>query len=129
MELTTRIAEVTAKTTYDDLSAEDVLAAKMAILDTLGVMLAGSGAGEGVEEVMGLVGALGGAEECTLVAQGAKTNPVLAALGNGALAHSNRARRWCRRRSWSASTPRRRAATSLPPSPWATTSSAGWATR
>lgn len=88
MELTTRIAEVTAKTTYDDLSAEDVLAAKMAILDTLGVMLAGSGAGEGVEEVMGLVGALGGAEECTLVAQGAKTNPVLAALGNGALAHS-----------------------------------------
>lgn len=88
MELTTRIAEVAVRTTYDDLSAEDVLAAKMAILDTLGVMLAGSGAGEGVDEVMGLVEALGGADECTLVAQGAKTNPVLAALGNGALAHS-----------------------------------------
>ena len=76
MELTMRIAEVTVGTTYDDLSAEDVLAAKMAILDTLGVMLAGSGAGEGVGEVMGLVESLGGAEECTLVAQGAKTNPV-----------------------------------------------------
>lgn len=88
MELTTRIAEVAVRTTYDDLSAEDVLAAKMAILDTLGVMLAGSGAGEGVDEVMGLVEALGGTDECTLVAQGAKTNPVLAALGNGALAHS-----------------------------------------
>lgn len=88
MELTTRIAEVAVRTTYDDLSAEDVLAAKMAILDTLGVMLAGSGAGEGVGEVMGLVEALGGTDECTLVAQDAKTNPVLAALGNGALAHS-----------------------------------------
>lgn len=88
MELATRIAEVTAKATYDDLSAEDVLAAKMAVLDTLGCMLAGSGAGEGVDEVMGLVEALGGTEECTLVAQGAKTNPMLAALGNGALAHS-----------------------------------------
>ena len=96
MELATRIAEVTAKATYDDLSAEDVLAAKMAVLDTLGCMLAGSGAGEGVDEVMGLVGALGGTEECTLVAQGAKTNPMLA---------------------------------SSPPWPWATTSSAAWATR
>lgn len=88
MDLGTRIAEVTANTTFDDLSEEDVLAAKMAILDTLGVMLAGSGAGEGVDNVMRLVRELGGNEECTLVAQNCKTNPVLAALGNGALAHS-----------------------------------------
>ncbi|MCI8469076.1 MAG: MmgE/PrpD family protein [Eggerthellaceae bacterium] len=88
MDLATRIAQTVVGTTYDDLSAEDVLAAKMAVLDTLGCMLAGTGAGEGVGEVMGLVSRLGGAPECTLIAQDAKTNPVLAALGNGALAHS-----------------------------------------
>ena len=74
-------------TSYEDLPEEARTAAKMAVLDTLGVMLAGSGAGE---DVVGRVGlsTLGGNEECSVVAFGKKSNPVLAALANGALAHS-----------------------------------------
>lgn len=88
MDLGTRIAQVVEKTTYEDLSEEDRIAAKQAILDTIGVMLAGTGSGEGVGQVMDLIDTLGGKEECTLIAQDAKTNPMLAAFGNGALAHS-----------------------------------------
>ncbi len=88
MDLSTKIAECTVNTKFEDLAEDDVIAAKQAILDTIGVMLAGSGAGEGVNEVMNLVNILGGTEDCTLIAQGKKTNPILAAFGNGSLAHS-----------------------------------------
>ena len=88
MDLSGRIAGVVSTTTFDDLSEETVLASKMAILDTIGVMIAGSGAGEGVGDVVGLLEDLGGAERCSVIGFGKKSNPVLAAMANGALAHS-----------------------------------------
>ena len=88
MDLGARIAAMVEGTSYEDLPEEARTAAKMAVLDTLGVMLAGSGAGEDVGAVVGLLDELGGNEECSVVAFGKKSNPVLAALANGALAHS-----------------------------------------
>ena len=88
MDLGARIAAMVEGTSYEDLPEEARTAAKMAVLDTLGVMLAGSGAGEDVGAVVGLLDELGGNEECSVVAFGKKSNPALAALANGALAHS-----------------------------------------
>lgn len=88
MDLGARIAAMVESTSYEDLPEEARTAAKMAVLDTLGVMLAGSGAGEDVGAVVGLLDELGGNEECSVVAFGKKSNPALAALANGALAHS-----------------------------------------
>lgn len=88
MDLGTQIAESVVKTSFTDLPEETVLASKMAILDTLGVMLAGTGSGEGVADIMNFVDMMGGKEDCTLIMQDKKTNPVMAAFGNGSLAHS-----------------------------------------
>lgn len=88
MDLGTRIAQTVCGTTYGDLSEETVLASKMAILDTIGVMLAGSGVGEGVENVIDLVDSFGGNEDCTIIGFEKKSNAPFAAMANGALAHS-----------------------------------------
>ncbi len=60
MDLGARIAAMVESTSYEDLPEEARTAAKMAVLDTLGVMLAGSGAGEDVGAVVGLLDELGG---------------------------------------------------------------------
>lgn len=88
MDLGSRIAETVAGVSFEDLPDEAVLAAKMAILDTLGVMLAGSGVGEGVEKVVALAESLDSHGGCSILGFDAKSNPVFAALANGALAHS-----------------------------------------
>lgn len=88
MDLSERIAKLVAGVSYEDLPEETVLSSKMAILDTLGVMIAGSGAGEGVEKVVTLLSGLGGKAECSVVGFDEKNNPVLTAMANGALAHS-----------------------------------------
>ena len=88
MDLGSRIAETTAGISFEDLPDEAVLAAKMAILDTLGVMLAGSGVGEGVEKAVSLVESLDSHGGCSILGFDVKSNPVFAALANGALAHS-----------------------------------------
>lgn len=88
MDLGGRIARVVSSTRYENLPEEAVIAAKMAILDTLGVMIAGSGAGEGVEQVVEVLESLGGKEECSVIGFDKKSNPMLAAMANGALAHS-----------------------------------------
>ena len=88
MDLGSMFARTIVDTNYDRLPDEVVEASKMAILDTLGCMLAGSGAGEGVEGVVGLLDTLGGAGTCTVVGFGKRGNEVLAAMANGSLAHS-----------------------------------------
>lgn len=88
MDLGSMFARTIVDTNYDRLPDEVVEASKMAILDTLGCMLAGSGAGEGVEGVVGLLDMLGGAGTCTVVGFGKRGNEVLAAMANGSLAHS-----------------------------------------
>lgn len=88
MELGQKFAKTIAGTKYEDLPEEAVVAAKQAILDTLGVMLAATGSGEDVDKVVGLLDVLGGGGDCTVVCNDRHSNPVFAAMANGAFAHS-----------------------------------------
>jgi 2-methylcitrate dehydratase PrpD len=84
---TTAIAEFVVKNRWEDCPAEAVDAARRAILDTLGVMLAGS-----VEApariVQKIAAAEGGAPLATVIGAGARTGAVWAALANGTAAHA-----------------------------------------
>ena len=84
---TAAIAEFVVKSRWEDCPAEAVDAARRAILDTLGVMLAGS-----VEEpariVQRIAAAEGGAPLATVIGAGARTGAVWAALANGTAAHA-----------------------------------------
>ena len=88
MELAKRLSENVASTTFEDLTDEAIVAAKQSILDSIGVMLAATGAGEGVDNVMSLLDDMGGSDDCTVIANNKKTNPVFAAMANGSIAHS-----------------------------------------
>ena len=87
MELAKRLSENVANTSFDDLTDEAVIAAKQSILDTIGVMLAATGAGEGVDNVVAMAEDMGG-DACTVMANGVKSGPVFATMANGAFAHS-----------------------------------------
>jgi 2-methylcitrate dehydratase PrpD len=84
---TAAIAEFVVKSRWEDCPAEAVNAARRAILDTLGVMLAGS-----VEEpariVQKVAAAEGGAPLATVIGAGIRTGAVWAALANGTAAHA-----------------------------------------
>lgn len=88
MDVGARFAQNIAQTNYEDLTDEAVIAAKQAILDTLGVMLAATGSGEDVDKVVSLVDVLGADGDCTILCNDKKSNPVFAAMVNGAFAHS-----------------------------------------
>jgi 2-methylcitrate dehydratase PrpD len=81
------VAERIAAITYDDLPEEAVAWAKMAILDTVGVTLAGAGepCAQIVERV--LAGATG-AGGCLIFGSDRRTAPLDAALINGTAAHA-----------------------------------------
>ncbi len=87
MHVTSRVAEFVAKSRWEDAPAAAVEAARRAILDCLGVMLAGS-----VEPpariVQNVAEAEGGAPLCTVVGAGRRTGAVWAALCNGTAAHA-----------------------------------------
>jgi len=87
MNATTAIADFVAKSRWEDCPASAVEAARRAILDCLGVMLAGS-----VEPSARIVHAValaeGGAPLCTVVGTGRRTGAVWAALCNGTAAHA-----------------------------------------
>ena len=88
MDLGQKFAQNIVETHYDDLSDEAVIAAKQAILDTLGVMLAATGVGEDVDKVVSLLDVLGGTDDCAVVCNNKRSNPVFAAMANGAFGHS-----------------------------------------
>ena len=81
------IAERIAAITYDDLPAEAVEWAKMAILDTVGVTLAGAGepCAQIVERVLGAARRAG---ECLIFGSDRRAAPLDAALINGTAAHA-----------------------------------------
>ncbi len=87
MATTTRLAEFVVKSAWEDLPAAAIERAKAAILDTVGVMLAGS-----VEPAARILQRLakqeGGAGRCTVVGAGIRTGAVWAALANGTAAHA-----------------------------------------
>ncbi|HET7874746.1 MAG TPA: MmgE/PrpD family protein, partial [Methylomirabilota bacterium] len=87
MGATSAIAEFIVKSRWEDCPPAAVAAARWAILDCLGVMLAGS-----IESpariVQGVARAEGGAPLATVVGTGRRTGAVWAALANGTAAHA-----------------------------------------
>ena len=87
MEVTKRIAEYVVTTQLDDFPPEAVEAAKGAIIDCLGCMIAGSL--EPLADVLcEYVKSTGGYPSSTVVGRGFKTSSPEAALVNGAMGHA-----------------------------------------
>ena len=87
MRATSTVAEFVAKSRWEDCPAEAVDAARRAILDCLGVMLAGS-VEPAARIVTGIARAEGGAPLATVVGTSLRTGAVWAALANGTAAHA-----------------------------------------
>ncbi|WP_406020632.1 MmgE/PrpD family protein [Nocardioides sp. NBC_00850] len=81
------MAEMAATVTLDALSGPALEAAKMSILDTLGVALAASGVEPAVQGLVDLVGEDGGRAESTVWGRGIRVPATNAAFANGAMAH------------------------------------------
>ncbi|WP_457253648.1 MmgE/PrpD family protein [Pedococcus sp. P5_B7] len=86
-DLVEHFAAHIAASTYDQLPAAAVDAAKKSILDTVGVILAASGTEPAVQGVVELVREAGGRPESTVLAFGDRVPAVAAAFANGAMAH------------------------------------------
>ena len=129
MNETQTLAQFIADTRYEALPAEVVEAAKIAILDGVANMVAGS-----VQELSDIIGRYvrdsGGASQASVVGWGYKSNPPSAAFANGVFGHCldyeiqgsrpPTARLPAYRRPWpwaNSTTPPARA--SSPPTPWA----------
>ena len=80
-------AEQVAGLSYDAVPESARDAARKSIIDTMGVILAASGMEPAVRGVIELVQEAGGAPDCTLLGFGGRAPALMAALGNGALAH------------------------------------------
>jgi len=87
MRATSAIAEFIAKSRWEDCPAEAVDAARRAILDCLGVMLAGS-VEAAARIVTDVARSEGGAPLATVVGTPLRTGAVWAALANGTAAHA-----------------------------------------
>src|SRR6266545_5166517 len=87
MSATSALAESSAKSRWEDCPAAAVEAARRAILDCLGVMLAGS-AEPAARIVQKVADAEGGTPLCTVVGTGRRSGAVWAALCNGTAAHA-----------------------------------------
>lgn len=81
---TLKLAELVARTSFEDLPAEVVKEAKRRIADVIGIGLSGSTSG--VAERIGKFSlAKGGAGKATIWGSGARTSPAYAALANGTM--------------------------------------------
>jgi 2-methylcitrate dehydratase PrpD len=87
MNATTILADFVAKSRWEDCSSPAVAAARSAILDCLGVMLAGS-LEPSARILQGIALAEGGSPLCTVVGTGLRTGAAWAALLNGTAAHA-----------------------------------------
>ncbi len=72
---------------YDDIPKEVVESTKKSILDTLGVLVAGSGFEPNCRRVVELVKEAGGKEESSILVFGGKVPAPMAAFANGAMVH------------------------------------------
>ena len=86
--LTRTWAQFASELEYERLPAALVASTKGLLLDTIGVSLAASTLGEGCKQVVAMVRANPGAAEATLLGYGDRVSSLLAAFGNGALAHA-----------------------------------------
>nr|WP_298099256.1 MmgE/PrpD family protein [uncultured Shinella sp.] len=83
-----KLAHRAVETCYDTLNEHEVQTTKHLILDTLGVLLAGTTQGPKVEEVVEFVKENGGVAESSILGFGGKVPAILAAFANGASVHS-----------------------------------------
>lgn len=82
------IARRAAQTRYEDLTEKEVTMTKLAILDTVGVIIAATTLGNKAKVFVDLARTTGGNPEATILGTGMKVPAMLAAAANGALAHS-----------------------------------------
>lgn len=87
MGTTEQIAQFVIETNYDSIPGEAVRLAKDAILDGLGVMLAGSVETTG-KIIAEYVKEVGGAPQAGVIGNGFKSSVPQAALANGTMAHA-----------------------------------------
>jgi 2-methylcitrate dehydratase PrpD len=86
LNATALLAEFIADTNYKDLPPETVAAAKVAIMDGVANMVAGSA--QGLSSIIGeYVKELGGAPKASVIGWGFKTNAPSAAFANGVFGH------------------------------------------
>jgi 2-methylcitrate dehydratase PrpD len=87
MTLSEEIASATCRLRFEDLPRSTVEQAKLFLMDTIGVALAGIRA-EGVAGILGLIDEFAGAPQATILGTGRKAPCPQAALANSLLAHS-----------------------------------------
>ena len=87
MAITERLAQLIAETTYEQLPASAVTQAKRALLDIIGVTLAGHGEAAG-QIITAFVKDAGGHQQAAILGTSLYTSPALAALANGTLGHA-----------------------------------------
>ena len=87
MGVTERLAHLIAETTYTDLPTEAVLQGKRALLDTIGVTLAGHRE-EAAHIILTWVADSGAQAAARVLGSSIATSPALAALANGTLGHA-----------------------------------------
>jgi 2-methylcitrate dehydratase PrpD len=88
MDATSTIADKVVDISYEDLPADTREITKRCILDTLGVIIAGSTAEQACKEVVGMVKEMGGKPESTIIAYGGKVPALMAAFANGSMSHA-----------------------------------------
>ncbi len=86
MEVVKKLAEFVVKTNFEALPPEAVTVAKKALLDTLGVALAGS-IEPASKIITGFVKKLGDRPSCGIIAGKARASSLNAALANGVISH------------------------------------------
>ncbi len=83
-----QFAERIVNTKYENLSKEEILSAKLGLLDLIGVTLAGTTQGNMCQKLVQFAREQGGKEEATLWGYGGKLPAMMAAFANGAVNHS-----------------------------------------
>jgi 2-methylcitrate dehydratase PrpD len=85
-KITQKVAEFICSSRYENIPRDAAEIGKLHILDTLGVLIAGSR--EDVATIVkGYIKSLGCRQESTVLTQGIKTSSAYAAFGNGMIAH------------------------------------------
>lgn len=87
MKVTEKLSDFIIKTNFEDIPNECVISAKRAIMDCIGVALAGSITLTG-KIIIRFINKMGGNPEATVISGGVKSSVVNAALANGTLAHA-----------------------------------------
>jgi 2-methylcitrate dehydratase PrpD len=88
MDASFALADNLVEISYEDLPADARQMTKRCILDTLGVMLAGSTAEKACKEVVKMVKDIGGKEESSIIAYGGKVPAMMAVFANGSMSHA-----------------------------------------